>query len=125
LYINFESIDSVIEKNEMTMSQAIGFDPVTRFVHELRRLFGEYALFLCNPSRITVVAIVWKPITRLVQLLKFRTSFMTMPATNTASGVHVHHEGILHTIKVLGGDLIQEITIPRDTDDNRVDFIDS
>ena len=126
LYINFESIDGfTIENDEMAISQAVGFDPITRFVRELRRLFGEYALFLYNPNKITMVAIVWKPVTRLVQPLKFRTSFMSLPTIKTTSGVHVHCEGILHAIKVLGGDLIRKVAISQVTDDNRVDFISS
>ncbi|KAJ8380561.1 hypothetical protein SKAU_G00013390 [Synaphobranchus kaupii] len=52
----------------------IDYDPVSRYLAELRDVFGDLALFFCDPYGGTVIAVLWKP--QAFSPLAFKTSQM-------------------------------------------------
>jgi U3 small nucleolar RNA-associated protein 22 len=97
------------------LPSAVGFDPMHHFVHELRHIFGEYALFLYNPRNISVIAVLWKPIIKYDRPLKVKHNFMSRPSFH-GEDVRVDCANIVHTIEILGQDLIREIVILKEFD---------
>ena len=61
------------------------FDPVCRFVHELKGTYGELALFLFDELGGEVVAVVWKPTAFLPSRFKVSSASSTIPLTSDFS----------------------------------------
>ena len=61
------------------------FDPVRRFVHELKGTYGELALFLFDELGGEVIAVVWKPAAFLPSRFKVSSASSTIPLTSDFS----------------------------------------
>nr|XP_015217491.1 PREDICTED: nucleolar protein 6 [Lepisosteus oculatus] len=88
----------------------VDFNPVDRYLAELRDAFGELALFLCDPYGGTVIAVLWKPQAFAPQ--PFKTSLTSARRVEVVGGeAHTvpNVEAILEDFRVMGAGLVKDV----------------
>ncbi|KAG5841083.1 hypothetical protein ANANG_G00195830 [Anguilla anguilla] len=88
----------------------VDYDPVGRYLAELKDSFGELALFFCDPYGGTVIAVLWKP--QAFAPLPFKTSQMSarrVEVTGEEARTVPNVEAILEDIRILGEGLVKKV----------------
>ncbi|KAM3610678.1 uncharacterized protein V6R79_007135 [Siganus canaliculatus] len=88
----------------------IDYNPVARYLAELRDAFGDLALFFCDPYGGTVIAVLWKP--KAFTPIPFKTSQISARRVEV-TGEEVHSvpniEAILEDFQILGKGLVKSV----------------
>ncbi|XP_066568043.1 nucleolar protein 6 [Amia ocellicauda] len=88
----------------------IDFNPVDRYLAELRAAFGDLALFFCDPYGGLVITVLWKP--QAFKPQPFKTAQMNARRVEVI-GDEVHTlpnvEAILEDFRVMGAGLVTEV----------------
>ncbi|XP_035234780.1 nucleolar protein 6 [Anguilla anguilla] len=88
----------------------VDYDPVGRYLAELKDSFGELAMFFCDPYGGTVIAVLWKP--QAFAPLPFKTSQMSarrVEVTGEEARTVPNVEAILEDIRILGEGLVKKV----------------
>ncbi|KAG7481304.1 hypothetical protein MATL_G00065380 [Megalops atlanticus] len=88
----------------------IDFNPVGRYLAELRDAFGDLALFFCDPYGGTVIAVLWKPQAFTPQ--PFKTSQMSarrVEVTGEEARTVPNVEAILEDFCIMGEGLVKKV----------------
>ncbi|RXK39464.1 hypothetical protein M231_03297 [Tremella mesenterica] len=90
----------------------LGFDPMSEFVKDIQRLYGDTLLVFHDPHGGTVIACVWNPIKEQPRSLKPLLGYSTKPIVSSTL-VTINKEAIIAEISRLGQGLIERIERPR------------
>ncbi|KAM6964841.1 nucleolar protein 6 [Aplochiton taeniatus] len=88
----------------------VDYNPVARYLAELRGAFGDLALFFCDPYGGTVIAALWRP--KAFKPLPFKTSQMAarrVEVTGEEAHTVPNVEAILEDFKVIGKGLVKSV----------------
>ena len=92
----------------------IDFDPVRHYVEELRKSFGEMALFFYDVYGATQIFVLWKPETLQNNELKVQNSKYRLidPVKNSFM---LNVEAIVDDFKIIGDELVENIIIKNES----------
>ncbi|XP_050563748.1 nucleolar protein 6 [Spodoptera frugiperda] len=91
---------------------AVEFNPVDRFLEELRSAYGEFALFFHDAYGGEVIAVLWKP--DVYEDKEFQLTNANALKPVTAKGetkYRVNIEAIVEDFRILGAGLVRDITV--------------
>lgn len=86
----------------------VGFDPLEKYVHELKNALGNFALFLYDVFGGDKIYIVWRPSARTRSSFSVRALPFMKPACSTAE-VEPNWQEMLSCICRLGGNLVKSV----------------
>uniref|UniRef100_A0A2C9LX97 Nucleolar protein 6 n=1 Tax=Biomphalaria glabrata TaxID=6526 RepID=A0A2C9LX97_BIOGL len=102
------------DKSQKQPIPLVGFNPVRLFVQDLRSVFGDFAMFFHDTFGGDVIGVVWK--SQAFEKKDFATSHFNYrkPSVNKDETVSLmtEKECILEDIRVIGGGIVESITVP-------------
>ncbi|RUS31264.1 Nrap protein [Jimgerdemannia flammicorona] len=81
----------VVGSSELSEQPLVGFDPVERYLGELKATFSDTALFFHNRYGGNFIAVAWNPATLTARQWKVDTGFSSVPVDVDDSGFMVSH----------------------------------
>ncbi len=92
----------------------VDFDPVRLYVDELRKTFGDMALFFYDVYGATQIFVLWKPDTLKPKELKIQNAkYRLIDADKNSLVLNV--EAIKDDFKIIGNELVENISIKTDS----------
>jgi U3 small nucleolar RNA-associated protein 22 len=92
----------------------IDFDPVRQYVDELRRSFGELALFFYDVYGATQIHVLWKPEALEQKDFKIQNSkYRLIDPVKKCFTLNI--EAIVDDFKIIGDELVENVTIKNDS----------
>ena len=92
----------------------VDFDPVRLYVEELRKTFGDMALFFYDVYGATQIYVLWKPDTLKTKELKIQNAkYRLIDEANKCLSLNI--EAIIDDFKIIGHELVESIVIKNDS----------
>ncbi|CAH2049628.1 unnamed protein product, partial [Iphiclides podalirius] len=95
----------------------VEFDPVAKYLDELRSAFDQFALFFHDPYGGRVIGVLWRP--GLGQPMDFQianANAVKPVAVDGETRYVVNKEAILQDFRIMGRGIVRDVTVPQSMD---------